>query len=45
MCHLVIESDSSYKQNIESREESSLEEDLCYVNTLFSYIIIRLLIY
>lgn len=26
----VIESDSSYKQNIESREESSLEEDLCY---------------
>lgn len=36
MCHLVIESDSSYKQNIESREESSLEEDLSYVNTLFS---------
>lgn len=26
----VIESDSSYKQKIESREESSLEEDLCY---------------
>lgn len=37
MCHLVVESDSSYKQNIESREESSLEEDhLSYVNTLFS---------
>lgn len=36
MCHLVVESDSSYRQNIESQEESSLEEDLCYVNTLFS---------